>query len=97
MTSEYVVQQTVDGPEYFLFKAKRHWGIFSLIPAFVAIILCWVVKEPITALIGGIVSGAFLLGKYDIIDSVLIPRLTTTSAASVLVLYLILLLSLIHI
>ena len=53
-----------------------------------AIILCWVTKEPITSLLAGIVSGAFLLGRFDITGDVLIGYLSTTSAATVLVLYL---------
>lgn len=88
---EYVVKSVDGQTEYMYYTLKKHWGFYSLIPALVAIVLCWLVKEPITALMGGIISGAFLLGQYDIVDSVIIPRLTTTNAASVLVLYLLLL------
>ncbi len=92
VTEEFVtVEETVGGKKTTLYRqliAKRHWNIWSLMPAFVAIALCWISKEPITALLGGIVAGAFILGKYDITDEVLLESLTTKSAAGVLVLYL---------
>ncbi len=74
--------------EYILVEAKKHWGFWSLIPAFCAVLLCWVTKEPITALLGGIVSGALLLGQYDIPGEVIIPTLGTKDSAGILVLYL---------
>ncbi len=85
------VQKTVDGrteTNYYQLNAKRHWGIWSLLPALVAVMLCWLTKEPITALLGGIVSGALLLARYDLTGEVLVPSLATTSAASLIVLYL---------
>ena len=85
------VQETVDGRKktnYYQLNAKRHWGIWSLLPALVAVILCWLTKEPITALLSGIVSGALLLAQYDLTGSVLVPSLATTNAASLIVLYL---------
>jgi len=50
--------------------------------------LCWVTREPLTSLFGGIVVGAFVLGRYDVTEQVLVPNLATPSAAGVLVLYL---------
>ncbi len=73
---------------YSRLDLRFHFGYWSLLPALVAIILCWVTKEPITSLLAGIVSGAFLLGRYDITGDVLVTSLSTTSAASVLLLYL---------
>jgi len=68
--------------------AKRHWGWWSLLPALVAVTLCWVTREPLTSLFGGVVTGAFLLGRYDITEQVLVENLATTNAAGVLVVYL---------
>lgn len=68
--------------------AQRHWGMWSLMPAIVAIVLCWVTREPIIALFGGIVAGAFLVGEYDITDGVFVQRLGHPRAAYLLVLYL---------
>lgn len=73
---------------YYQLTAKRHWGFWSLLPALVAIILCWLTKEPITALLGGIVTGAFLLGQYDLTEEVIVPNLASTGAAQILLLYL---------
>ena len=76
------------GTVYYQLIAKFHFGWLSLLPALVAVMLCWLTKEPVTALLGGVVSGALLLGKYDLTGEVLIPSLATTGAASILVLYL---------
>ncbi|GAA6170295.1 Na+/H+ antiporter NhaC family protein [Sessilibacter corallicola] len=73
---------------YSFLDAKFHFGFWSLLPALVAISLCLLTREPLTALLGGIVVGAFMLGRYDITDAVLIPSLATESAAGVLLLYL---------
>ena len=48
-----------------------HWGWWSLLPALVAVGLCWMTREPLISLFGGIVVGAFLLGYYDIANDVL--------------------------
>ena len=68
--------------------AKCHWRYWSLLPAAVAVALCWITREPVTALLGGIVAGAFLLGRYDITDGVLLDSLASENAAGVLILYL---------
>lgn len=81
---EFVVH---DG-EYYQLIAQQHWGIWSLLPAFVAVLLCWLTREPATALFAGILSGSFLLTRYDFFDDVLIAELATVSAASIIVLYL---------
>ena len=92
VTREYVVEQrTIDGQArnlYFEHVAKRHWGLWSLLPAAVAVGLCWMTREPIVSLLGGIVVGAMLLGAYDITEEVLVANLATTNAAAVLLLYL---------
>ena len=89
---EYVsTQETRDGKEqisYYRFLAKHHWGYWSLLPAVVAVLLCWLTKEPVTSLLGGIISGALVLSRYDLTSEVLIPSLATTNAAGVLLLYL---------
>lgn len=71
-----------------LLKPGFHFGFWSLLPAFAAIALCLLTREPITALFGGIVVGAFMLGKFDLTDQVLVPNLATHSAAAILLLYL---------
>ena len=86
---EFVVETNAAGEEsYWHYVVSRHWGFWSLLPALVAVLLCWVTREPITALAGGIVSGAFILTQYDIFGDVVIEHLGTAAAAGVLVLYL---------
>ena len=81
----------IDGKEktlYYHLTAKRHWGWWSLLPAIVAVGLCWMTREPLVSLFGGIVVGAFLLRTYDVTTDVLIASLATKNAAGVLLLYL---------
>ncbi|WP_197484282.1 Na+/H+ antiporter NhaC family protein [Halioglobus sp. HI00S01] len=86
---QWVVEFADDGtPTYSTLSATRHFGFWSLLPALVAVSLCLLTREPLTALLGGIIVGAFLLGRFDITDEVLIPNLATDSAAGVLMLYL---------
>ena len=92
VTEEFVVATvTRDGQAtqvYYRLTAQYHWGYWSLLPAVVAVLLCWVTREPVPALLGGIVSGALILGQYDLTGQVLIPALATTNAAGILLLYL---------
>ncbi|MFT6052248.1 MAG: Na+/H+ antiporter NhaC, partial [Halioglobus sp.] len=81
----------VDGAQqrsYSSLSATFHFGPWSLLPALVAVALCLMTKEPLSALLGGIVAGGFMLGKFDITDDILLPNLATESAAGVLMLYL---------
>lgn len=73
---------------YSLLQAKFHFGLWSLLPALVAIALCLLTREPLTALLCGIVVGAFMLGRFNITDAVIVPGLASKSAAGVLLLYL---------
>ena len=72
----------------FLLKADFHYGLWSLLPAAVAIALCLISREPLLALFSGILVGAFMLGRFDISAEVLVPNLATSNAASILILYL---------
>lgn len=87
-TIAYSDKQHQTHPVYYQLNAKRHWGIWSLLPALVAVLLCWITREPLTSLFCGILAGAFLMGQYDITEKVLIPNLMTKDAAGVLILYL---------
>ena len=75
-------------PRVFHLVSKRHWRYWSMLPALAAVLLCWLTREPLTSLFGGILVGAMLLGQYDITESVLVKNLATVNAAGVLLLYL---------
>lgn len=78
-----------DSPDnVLLLKADFHFEFWSLLPALVAVVLCLMTREPLVALLGGIVVGAVMLGRFDITHEVFIPNLATSSAASILILYL---------
>ncbi|TVP80013.1 MAG: sodium:proton antiporter [Puniceicoccaceae bacterium] len=89
LLEEWVIEN--EGSEQVAYRhieAQFHRGAWSLFPAFVTIVLCFLTREPITALLGGIVSGALLLGTYDLLSGIMIPGLTNSSAALVVLLYL---------
>ncbi len=89
---EYVYQDLSDAGgvirQYFLLRANPHWRYWSLLPAVTAVLLCWMTREPLAALFGGIVTGALLLSRYDITGQVLVRSLMSRDAAQVLILYL---------
>lgn len=74
--------------QYSLIEAKLHFGLWSLLPAIMAIVMSMLMREPLTGLLSGIITGALMLGYYDITDTVIIPNLASKSAASILLLYL---------
>src|SRR5690606_19119221 len=86
----FETSETPDGPvtTYYQLTAKKHFRFWSLLPAIIAVALCWITREPLTALFGGVVVGTLILGQYDITDDVLVTTLMTRDAAGVLLLYL---------
>jgi Na+/H+ antiporter NhaC len=87
MTSQIAVEAG-DPPVYYSLNAKRHWRYWSLLPALVAVVLCWITREPLTSLFGGIVIGAFILTRYNLTEDVLVKSLANTNAVGILILYL---------
>ncbi len=71
-----------------LLTPTYHYGALSLLPALLTIILCLLTREPITALLSGIVVGALMLGYFDLTDEVFIPSLAKEGTAGLLLLYL---------
>lgn len=69
-------------------KLASHWGVWSLLPAFVAIILCWLIREPVSALFSGIAVGAIMLGLFDLTDAVFLEVMASKNAAGIILLYL---------
>ncbi|MEM9227934.1 MAG: sodium:proton antiporter, partial [Verrucomicrobiota bacterium] len=93
ITPELVYEEVTDAEgtvtrAYYKLTPVKHWHAWSLLPAIIAVLLCFLTREPVTALSGGILCGALLMQQYDITGQVLIPELGTTRAATILVLYL---------
>jgi Na+/H+ antiporter NhaC len=89
LETEYVRTTDADGAVYYYqLTLLHHRGIWSLFPAFVTIVLCFLLREPLSALLGGIVTGALVMGRYDVTGAVLIPGLGSSGAALVILLYL---------
>lgn len=89
-TTSVLIQANTESGEiqYLQRTASPHYGIWSLFPAIVAIVSCWVFREPLTSLLLGTISGAFILGQVDVLDQVLLPSVATVKAAGILILYL---------
>ena len=69
-------------------KLAKHFGIWSLLPAVVAIaLLGWLTREPVTSLFSESLLVHFYY-KYDIVDSILLQSMATKSAAGIMLLYL---------
>ena len=71
-----------------LLKPAFHFGLWSLLPAFITIALCLLTREPLTSLLAGIVVGSIMLGEYNLTDAVIIPNLAKEGTAGLLLLYL---------
>ncbi len=66
----------------------HHFGIWSILPAIITLSICLVFRQPLPALLMGIVSAAIILGRFDFTDAVLLPAMASSSAAGILLLYL---------
>lgn len=74
--------------EFVIGSVAKHYGMWSFLPAAMAIVVCLLAKQPLVALFAAVVSGGFLLGRYNIIDAVLMPALASDDGAGILLLYL---------
>lgn len=65
-----------------------HFGLWSIIPPFAAIVLAFWTREVISSLFIGIVLGGIISGKLNIIQDFLIPSIGTADFALILLVYL---------
>ncbi len=86
---DYEIVQ-VDG-QFFWVELKKTYRAWALFPAFVTLLLCWVIREPVLSLLFGVLSGSLILQHYNIIEQVLIPTIMSKSASTIILLYFILL------
>lgn len=85
------LREVVKGKEvrqYYRLIPSSHYGIWSLLPAVVAVALCFITREPVTALAGGVVAGALLMGRFDLTGDVLVTAIGTETGAKFIILYL---------
>lgn len=66
----------------------EHYGWMSVMPAAVALVICFVARNVILALFMGVVLGGLITTDYNIIRSFLIPSLGTSRYAEILLVYL---------
>jgi len=64
------------------------FGIWSIVPAALTLVLCFWTKEVISALFIGIAAGGIVSGNFNIIASYLLPAVGTESFAQILLVYL---------
>ncbi len=65
-----------------------HFGVWSLAPAVVAIVLAFLTRNVLVALMLGILAGGVITGKINVIEHYLIPSLGSSRYAQILLVYL---------
>ncbi len=66
----------------------EHYGWMSVMPAVVALVICFVARNVVLALFMGVVVGGLITTDYNIIKAFLIPSLGTPRYAEILLVYL---------
>jgi hypothetical protein len=56
-------------------KDAGNYGIYSLLPAAITLLLCFITKNVIFALITGVAVGGVITGEYNILNAYLFPSL----------------------
>ena len=69
--------------------SQSHRGVWSLLPAFVTILLCFLTRRPAVSLMAGVLIGMLVLGMDGVKSMMPSPQHTTGGAAVVLMFYLI--------
>lgn len=85
---ESEIVRTGRGDSLEMLSAVSQIGLWGILPAATAIILCFVFREPVVALAGGVIVGGLILQKYDIAGDILVPAIGTSTGATILILYL---------
>lgn len=69
-------------------KYNDHYGLWSLLPPAIAIVMAFWTKEVISSLFVGIALGGIISGKLNIVQEFLLPSLGTQDFALILLVYL---------
>lgn len=67
---------------------ENDFGFWSIAPAALTLILCFITKEVVSALFIGIAAGGIVSGEFNIIAEFLLPAVGTESFAQILLVYL---------
>jgi len=78
--------------EIFIFKVFSIYGILTILPPLIAILLALIFKETIIALFVGVLTGAFIIGKFDfieaffnVVDKYIIEAIANKERASIII------------
>ncbi len=69
-------------------EGAEHYGIYSLMPAFVAILLAFLTREVLFALFAGILVGGVVIRDFNILNVFMIPAIGSEQYALILLVYL---------
>jgi Na+/H+ antiporter NhaC len=69
-------------------NVQNHYGLWSLLPAVLTIITCFITRNVILALLFGVFAGGLVSGQLNIIKAFLIPSLGSENYAQMLLVYL---------
>ena len=67
---------------------EDHYGLWSLLPAVLTIITCFITRNVLLALLFGVFAGGLVSGQLNIIDAFLVPSLGSENYAQMLLVYL---------
>ena len=65
-----------------------HYGVWSIVPPLIAIVLAFWLREVVSALFIGIAAGGIIAGQINIVDAFLLPAIGTEDFALILLVYL---------
>ena len=65
-----------------------HYGWWSLLPAFITIVFCFVSRNVVLSLFLGVLAGGLVSGQLNLVDAFLVPSLGSESYAQMLLVYL---------
>lgn len=82
----------IKGKKEFIFKVFSIYGILTILPPLIAILLALIFKETIIALFIGVLTGAFIIGKFDfigaffnVVDKYIIEAIANKKNASIII------------
>ncbi|MEX0945313.1 MAG: Na+/H+ antiporter NhaC family protein [Balneolaceae bacterium] len=83
-----IIAGVYSGMNQVIPEQNGHYGFWSILPPFVAIVLAFWTREVVSALFIGICLGGVIAGEINIVQSFLIPSIGTESFALILLVYL---------